>query len=300
MPDTPRFKLWCCLLGFSAVCVASLVSSGASDSGVKKWVLAAICISLIFSFGGVNGYIFIQDKFEGRVEGIFAILLLIFWIGSLPCIMDPNANIAVTRFVIVNANLYFFSWTSFIASTFLFVQAIDDVIGKDVVSKATPKILKLVGSFVTSIVVTAAASQFHSGACALSSSMCSRNAYAISVGVLGMLISGTSIGLVAFNKMTLLIELCLSSLIFFFYIFAVGFVTFGDGPAAQFVSNLYFSIWIGFVLCLLLSIDSFKDYMTGHSGGDKDAKATPTTSPEVVGNKLSVVEEGKSEDLEEC
>lgn len=309
VPDAPRFKVWCCLIGSSAVCLASLVSSGANNSGVEKWVLSAICISMILSIGSVTCYVFIQGKFQGRIEGIVTILLLIFWVGSLPCIMDPNLAIAAIKIidstsgstiavdVIINANLYFFSWASFASTVFLFIHEISELTEKDIVSKVSPKNLNLVGLIVTSIVVIAAAAQFKSGVCVTSSSMCVRNDYAIAVGVFGVLIPGLSLALVKFNKMTEFFDLCLSSTIFFLYIFAVGFVTFGDGSASRTVSNLYFSIWIGFASCLFLSICSFKDYVKSRNGGDEDANAEPAPSLAEIEHGSSKGEKRNSEEL---
>jgi len=306
VPDSPRFKVWCCLIAFSSVCLASLVSSGNTNSSVEKWVLSAICISLILSIGGTTCYLFIQDKFEGRVEGILTIFLLIFWIGSLPCIMDPNLGIAAIKIptnsgaavdIIFNANLYFFAWVSFASTVFLFAHAVSELTGKDITTKAmSPKDVKLVSLLVTSIVVIASAGQFKAGTCNTSSSMCKRNDYAIAVGSFGAVIPVISMVLVKVEKMTALIDLCLSSVIFLLYIFAVGFVTFGSGPASRTVSNLYLSIWIGFLLCLFLAIGSFQYYMKSRSGDDEDSNADSV--PE-ANSGLSKVEEGDSEDQDD-
>jgi len=261
VPDTPRFQSWCIAFTLSCVCVASHASQ-IIDTDVSKWVLAAICVSLVFSFSGVVSYLTILDKFQGRVESVTASFLVIFWAASLPFIMDPGNNIAVTstNFAIVNANLYFFSWAAFGYSLLIFAQVASEIAVRDL-TKPNGKIAKWLGLLVSSIIVVASSSQYRSASCPSELdglSTCRRNSYAISVGALGLVIPAVVLVLMILKRMVVKLEFGISSLMFLLYTFAVGFVTFGDGPASKSVSNLYFSTWVGFALSLVLAFDCFK------------------------------------------
>mmetsp|Transcript_35135 Transcript_35135/g.38849 ORF Transcript_35135/g.38849 Transcript_35135/m.38849 type:complete len:342 (+) Transcript_35135:60-1085(+) len=257
VPDTPRFQSWSIVFTLSCVCVASHASQ-TIDTDVSKWVLTAICVSLVLSFCGVVSYMTILEKFQGRNESVTASLLVIFWAASLPFIMDPSNNIAITanNFAIVNANLYFFSWAAFGYSLLIFTQ-----VALEIAAKPNGKIAKWFGLLVSSIIVVASSSQYGNVSCPSEVdglSTCGRNSYAISVGALGLVIPAIVLVLTMVKKMAAKLEFAISFLMFLLYIFAVGLVTFGDGPASKSVSNLYFSTWVGFALSLVLAFDCFK------------------------------------------
>jgi len=283
VPDSPRFQSWCIVFTLSCVCVASHASLKI-DSDVSKWVLAAICISLVLSLSSIVSYMTILEKFQGRVESVTASFLVIFWTASLPSIMDPNNSVAITtaNFAIVNANLYFFSWAAFGYSLFIFTDVVSEIVHRDV-PKRDPKILKWLGLLVSSIIVLASSSQYRSASCLnkfAGVSTCQRTSYAISVGAIGLVIPGIVLALMMSKSknMSLKLELGISSLMFLLYTFAVGFVTFGDGPASKGVSNLYFSTWVGFALSLAVSFDSFKEFMESQAvdkAEEKDIDAAP-------------------------
>jgi hypothetical protein len=81
-----------------------------------KWVLAVGSVSMVLAFFAVMAHIFdgTKDMFVGTmVEGVFAVVLVGFWAGGLPVIMDPDNRIAAASIGlvggvtgIVNSNLY--------------------------------------------------------------------------------------------------------------------------------------------------------------------------------------------------
>jgi hypothetical protein len=83
-------------------------------------VISACSISVGFAFLSCLAYLSMSDKFVGeKPEGFVSVFLLLIWVCGLPIIMNPSRSMAVTASstfglsVVINANLYFFSWAAF-------------------------------------------------------------------------------------------------------------------------------------------------------------------------------------------
>jgi hypothetical protein len=79
----PRMHSWVALTVSSIICLCSTVKPS-NDSGLELWVLIVSCVSLTVSFMTSVVYSIrrLSDKFVDKIyEGIFAFLVLIFWIG---------------------------------------------------------------------------------------------------------------------------------------------------------------------------------------------------------------------------
>jgi hypothetical protein len=79
-----------------------------------------------------------------------ALFLLVLWCVGLPIIMSPSRSIAVSLSdnglsYVWNANLYFFSWASFICIAYICGSlAKENVVGVDeALSSITPKLGKM-------------------------------------------------------------------------------------------------------------------------------------------------------------
>lgn len=278
VPKGARFHAWAALVVFSSVCLAAVTSVGYAETAAKKWVLSALSISLIFSFTGVVAYCVpsIKSKFAGeKPEGGLSLLLLIFWCSALPTIMDPSHLLAMAGAGIINSNLYFFSWVSFICVLFIFGDYMEETTkhecGKGI--SCPPKNAHWAGLFAASVVVLASGSQIFSDAQCInfSSSGCQRTAFAVSVGVLGMIFPVIALTMTHLGKLTLIVEASISVVLFILYIFGVGFVTFGTGPATA-VGNLYFSIWIGFSIAFFIVSDCFHEYIDSSAETSADGE----------------------------
>jgi len=153
-PDT-RHKRPVRLPGWVALTVCSIVVLAAMNirghnTGAEKWVIALSSISMTFSLLATAAYLvpdtrhmFIGEKPEGGV----ALFLLVMWCVGLPFIFDPSYNIAVTAAeeglsFVWNANLFFFSWASFICIAYICGSlARENIVGADeVLSSITPKL----------------------------------------------------------------------------------------------------------------------------------------------------------------
>lgn len=79
----PRMHSWVALTVSSIICLCSTVKRS-NDSGLELWVFIVSCVSLIVSF--ITSVVYsirrLSDKFVDKIyEGIFAFLVLLFWIG---------------------------------------------------------------------------------------------------------------------------------------------------------------------------------------------------------------------------
>lgn len=266
----PRFQAWGGCFAFSVVCLGSHVSADTAVGSVEQWVTAALSISMILSFFGIVAYLFAKGAFENTpAEGGLAFLLFVFWCCSLPFIMNPDNNIAVSTIFgipdVVNANLYFFSWVCFICVVFVLGDYSQQQVGANVYDNTPPKTAKWFALAASSMVVLASAIEFYvsadcsSGSIFRGTNTCKRTNFAIALGVLTFLLTVAFSAMSVLKKLTAMLELFGASIVLIFYIFGVAFVTFGSGPGSA-IGNLYFSIWISFVVSILLATQCIRDY----------------------------------------
>lgn len=301
VPKGSRFHAWAALVVFSSVCVAAIASVGYSNTATEKWVLSALSISLILSFVGVVAYCVpsIKSRFAGaKPEGGLSLFLLIFWCAALPTIMNPTRLLAMAGTGIINSNLYFFSWVSLICILFIFGDYMQETTKREFGKGVSPKNAKWAGLLAASVVVLASGSQTFSDAqCVnLSSSACRRTAYAVCIGVLGMIFPVLALVLTHIGKLILIVETSISLFLFILYIFGVGFITFGTGPATA-VGNLYFSLWIGFSVSFFTVSDCFHEYLNSSEGtstdGEEHAPAPVIEDVEETGGATEDIEVSK-------
>lgn len=290
-PKGPRFQAWAAAFVFSCVSLASHDSRlVGTKSASDKWILSMLSISLILSFFGIIGYSAMNEKFIGqKPEGGLCTVLLAIWCAGLPGIMDPGNGYAVTGAlgspVVVNSNLYFFSWITFMCVLYIYGHWMQEITGRDVAAEVTPKYAKWGGLFATSIVVLAASAKIHiNQKCTKygDSSFCQRTSYSVSVGVLGILFSMAAIFLMKTNKLVITMEAGLAVVMFVFYTFGVSFVTFGSGPATS-IGNLYFAMWIGFAITVFLASQCVREVMASRDNGSENTtdNEKASTPPEV-------------------
>jgi hypothetical protein len=201
-------------------------------------------------------------------------LLIGFWAAGLPTIMNPDNRIAVVPPkennippVIINANLYFFSWLAFGSTVFLSGSMVQEMIGIDVraTASAHPKASRWYGLMATSLVVMGAAVRtFQASECKElgDNAFCRRTKLAVSIGVIGFFLSILMTFLATRNMLGLSVETSVTCLQLIFWVFAVSYITFGTSPGST-IGNLYFSTWISFILTVVLFANNFREYVAG-------------------------------------
>jgi len=237
----------------------------------KDWVLAACSISLILSFISTVAHAVVFEPFVGELaEGVVAILVSLIWITSLPVTMRPNNEVAVGELgMILNSNLYFFSWASLTCIVYLLVHYFynrgkSDTSRDNTLPEIPTKTSLWLGLLVSSVILMASASDIHNLVSCTSSffsgtEFCRRTSFAVALGSLGMLFAAIVMFLIQREMLHIVkVEAVLSVILSILFIFGVGFVTFGEGPGII-LGNIYFSIWIAFVLVLSLAFQSIRD-----------------------------------------
>lgn len=243
-----RLPGWASLTIFSIVVLAAMNSRGYS-TGAEKWVIALSSISLTFSFLATAAYLIpdARHMFIGeKPEGGLALFILVLWCVGLPIIMDPSRSIAVSPSpqsglsYVWNANLYFFSWASFICIAFICGSlAKENVVGADeALSSITPKLGKWYMLVIASVIVLASASQFQKSQCgSVDSQTCTSNKYAISLGAVAMVFTLAISVLAYLQSLSIYIETVTAFLLFIMYTAGVGVITFDFGSGVT-IGNL--------------------------------------------------------------
>jgi len=296
IPNHPRFKKWLTLAIVTCVCATSHGSRYMGDSGMKIWAFIAICMNLGLSLISLMSYMKNTERFQGKYEGIISGIILFLWTVVIPSIMYKPNEIALDGDKIINPNLYFFTWAAIGYSLLIFAEVISEMQESKEESQfqSNPKIVKLLGLVAASIVVLISSVHFHTEECKSENppggSTCKRNDYAISVGVLGLVIPG--LVLIRNQKISPKMELVTSFLMALFYILLVGFATFGDGPASRDVNNLWLSTWAGFSVSVLVLFDNFKDFV---AKGKKEKMEDDHANSDMNQERDAKLEEGREE-----
>ena len=296
-----RFPAWMALAVFSAVCLAALTSTTSSSGrdSAETWSLAVLCISLILSTLAVLAYLLMRAPFVSQLPEFVVLLLLTgFWGAGLPVLMNPKHNICLTNqqdegIVIINANLYFFSWLSFAAILYLTGSCAQESAGYDVTS-TPPQSARWYGLCASSVVVMGSAVRaYKSSLCKMSEfggqEYCKRTKFAIAAGTCSFVISAVVTILIHQTAaLQLPVETGFTTLLLVFWCFGVGYITFGNSPGAT-ISNLFFGAWISFILAVFLFARNFREMIAARQGANNsttgDTEAPVVTTTMATGNE---------------
>jgi hypothetical protein len=215
--------------------------------------------------------------------------LLAFWGAGLPVIMNPNNDIAVAGETVIDANLYFFAWLSFMATLYLSGSLAQDVAGVDV-TKTPPKSARWYGLCASSLVVMGASVRlFKEEQCkTFDGEFCKRSKFAISAGTIGFVFALVMTYLTQ-KGLDVIFETVATMILLALWCFGVGYITFGTGPGSQ-IGNLYFATWISFIICVFLFGQCFREVVSARQAnamaqhnGDTGGGGTsePQAFPEV-------------------
>eukprot|EP00978_Attheya_sp_CCMP212_P028474 scaffold98424_cov56-Attheya_sp.AAC.1 len=257
----------------------------------EKWILSVYSISMSIAFLAVvahfvaHGTLFVSTK----LESLSASLVTTFWVVALPTIMNPSNDIAVSgsnavNLVISNANIYFFSWASFIAALYIAGSCAQEARGPNDSAIGFEK-AKWLGLCASSLIMLSSSSKFfYSYGCSqdgLSSTQtCKRTKYAVSLGVIGTVFATAMVCMASKGNASYTVQVAVSFILFTMYCFGVGYITFENGPGDS-ISNLYFSTWAGFIISLFLFASSVKQMMAPQNipkEKDEDVEAVPVES----------------------
>jgi uncharacterized membrane protein len=128
----------------------------------------------------------------------------------------------------------------------------------------------------TSIVVLAAAVEYSNSLDCGSNKegSCKSNRYAQSFGALVMMIALGVIPAMCLDTLNVWVEIVTVVIVLGLYTAGVALVTFDDGSGTS-IGNLYFSIWLGFLVTVFLSVDAYKTLMDLWAKKRATKKAAP-------------------------
>lgn len=257
-----KSRTWVTLTALSAVIIAAIVDQFplSERDGRTNYALATACLSFIFGlfFTMANVIEKIGARVLGNViENGVAGVTVSLWVIAIAFIQSPKHGIATEvedgQEQIKYANLYFFSWITFITTIYLFGNVFTDNLAYN------EKFSQYVMLLATSVILTATSVATKEGICANDDEAaitCGRVSYAIAVGSIGIVLSSISIGASAFGFFNAFLDIGVSVLAAVLYFFGVVFLTSASGPAKT-LGNMYFSVWGGCAVSFALLVSIF-------------------------------------------
>jgi len=188
----------------STVEVKSAQEQATSDA---KWAVA--CSAITFALTSIMVLLQLHPVYatmvtNNKLEGVICIVLVAFWSGIVSIVSDANNNLAVRHSTngecnntVLNGNLYYFSWASFVTSISLLVSYLRSVFGVDLVGSVKQRSARLElwsGMLACAFVVMGSSANIFQIDCKPEAdsgldAYCTRCKFGISVGTIGALFS---------------------------------------------------------------------------------------------------------------
>lgn len=262
-----RLYSWVALTALSVVILSALVDQlpPSTRNGKEKYVITTASISLIFGSLFTVGNIVdsLRNLIIGNaVENGVASLVMAMWVIAIAFVQNPQNGIATTIIdgneFIVYANLYFFSWLTFLASVYTVGVTFRDNYNFG------PKFSQWMLLFTASIVLLSTSISIRGDICESASNMtCERTKYAVGVGAIGLTISVIAVVASVLDMMGRMVEIGTTLLATVLYFFGVIFLTSASGPASS-MGNMYFSVWGGCFVSFALLLGTLFPSATGN------------------------------------
>jgi len=223
------------------------------------------------------------------------VIILGFWCAGLPSILDPSHRFGQsgttfsTLYVlsVLDANLFFFSWASFIVGLKLLSLHLAHLLKRRDDKFLSSWILLTAASLVT---MASATHLWRDGGCnSTNVKFCAHNLFALILGAVSGLI-----GLILIFIPSLAIHQILSILLFAAWCFEISYVTFDQGPVPM-LNTLYFASWAALITSLCIAALSFFALVekamgrTAENENDND-NTEPASGDRPTGNMKHVVD----------
>lgn len=211
----------------------------------ENYVIACCSIAIALGALTVCGY-FLFDRMVGTLfEAAVGTVVFALWAAAIAVLQNPDNELAVISFpaikavVIRNANLYFFSWASFVSTVYVIASLGQE--HKVVNIQAVPmKLMRWYLLAITSIVLLGVSSKIKSLTCSsicpdgtnlcFNSELCRRTNYGVSLGVISAALSVVPITLAHLGSLKPIIEIPIAFVALVFYCV-------GAGKMRQFIFN---------------------------------------------------------------
>lgn len=197
------------------------------------------------------------------IEGIVAVILAVFWGATVAVTSDASDSRASALFNeggVSNANIYYFSWASFVCAVMLVVNYVRFAFGIDLVGEVNNRGARLnlwAALIACSLVVAGSSARIKNSLCDSSdktagTAFCARCKLGISVGSIVVVLSVVVVGAKMFMPVTpTVIETAMAALAGVLETFSVAYVTSNEGPGAR-IGNLYYFSWASFLVSAFL------------------------------------------------
>lgn len=231
----------------------------------------SLVVTTIISAMHYNEY---SKEFVGGtlIELAMAVVLQALWIVAAIVIQDPENDIASTIDttgveLIKQANLFFFTWFTLFCNVYLVASFFRDYKTYDL------RVVCWVSLLAISLMLLGIASHLVDGICDVDEgAMCFRTKYAMASGAVVASISLIGSVLSYMYKVSPNVGLILSSPTAAIYSFGVAMLTSSNGPART-LGTIYFTIWIGSIISILLLIGEFnKIFLNGNEAEEPTPK----------------------------
>jgi hypothetical protein len=203
----------------------------------ENYVIACCSIAIALGAVAICGYFFF-DKMVGTLfEASLGTVVFALWAAAIAVLQNPDNQLALIAFpaiksvVIRNANLYFFSWASFVSTVYVIASLGQE---HEVVNiQAVPmKLMRWYLLLITSIVLLGVSSKVKDLSCSsicpdgtnacFDSELCRRTNYGVSLGVISAALSVVPITLAHLGSLKPIIEIPVSFVVLVFYCVGAG------------------------------------------------------------------------------
>lgn len=244
-------------------------------NAMATFAFAVPCFSLVISMiMSAMHYIWFLKKFVGGTpfELVMAMILLGLWIAAAVVIEDPRNDIASSIRPtgvewIKQANLYFFTWFALFCNVYLFGSFFRDYKTYDL------RVVGWISVLAASLMLLTVSSYLKDGICdADNGVICFRTKYAMVSSVIVSCIALIASVLSYMSKMSPRLGLVLASPSAAIYSFGVVMLTSASGPGRT-LGTIYFTIWTGTTISMLLLIGEFNDiFLDAEHTDETDSK----------------------------
>lgn len=279
--DTKHFQYWMAFMVFALVNLCSLLNSFEDGLTSKDWnreqKFVVSVASINFALGTIAcfGHLFVKGFAGTFMEFGTLFVVFILWCASLAFLMDGEHELGTNDMGILNGNIYFSGWLSFIMAVMLITSHLQMYSG----FQHHETFFTWSGFTVSSLVVLSASVTLWQDQCdALEDSKrCSRTMFGI---VLGAICALLGIGMMFQNDKVA--EQYGSIVLFIAWCFGISYITFDSGPGVR-VGTLYFSTWFCMICTLFVASSSVRTWWDDRLTARASVPPVPVGKDEEVG-----------------
>jgi hypothetical protein len=232
-----------------------------------------------------------------KLEGIVIIVLTAFWAATVSIVTNASNGLGVSEDAsnqVLNGNLYYFSWAGFVTAIILLVNFLRSAFGVDLVGEVRNRAARLTlwaAMLASSMVVMGSSARVLNEDCSpndnFSDGYCKRTKFALSLGVIGLILSMVVVGMKMLTSTApFMVEFAIAIVLTTMNAFGVAYITSAKGPGSA-IGNLYYFAWISFLCAAFLGAECFNQF-TGRNAASTGAETNGTNGDTTKDNDVPV------------